>query len=141
TTTTVPTSNLPAFLMSFGLNNELIVDWIRVRSFCGIEPGVEILHEQFHNNAPIAENDSYVTQHDQTLNQVAPGVLANDSDPDMDLITAALVDGPAHGNLTLNPDGSFIYTPTPGFSGVDSFIYTANDGLVDSNLATVTITV
>ena len=141
TTTTVPTSDLPAFLMSFGTGNQLIVDWVRVRSFCGAEAGIQILAEQFHNDAPIAENDSYTTQQGQTLNRAEPGVLANDSDPDLDTITAVLVSAPAHGNLTLNPNGSFTYIPNSGFSGADSFTYKANDGLADSNTATVSLTV
>ena len=45
------------------------------------------------------------------------------------------------GSLTLDADGSFSYTPDPDFYGVDSFTYVANDGVVDSNVATVTITV
>ena len=45
------------------------------------------------------------------------------------------------GSLTLGADGSFSYTPDPDFYGVDSFTYVANDGMVDSNVATVTITV
>ncbi len=47
----------------------------------------------------------------------------------------------SHGTLTLNADGSFSYAPAPDFFGVDSFTYVANDGAVDSNVATVTITV
>src|SRR5439155_18259389 len=44
------------------------------------------------------------------------GVLANDTDVDTgDLLTAALVSGPAHGTLTLNSDGSLRYTPNPDF--------------------------
>ncbi len=44
-------------------------------------------------------------------------------------------------SLTLNADGSFSYSPAPDFFGLDSFTYVANDGAVDSNVATVTITV
>jgi VCBS repeat-containing protein len=141
TTTTVPTSNLPAFLMSFGTNNQFVVDWVRVRSYCGTEAGVQILPEQYHNDAPAAVNDSYTIQQGQTLNQAAPGVLGNDSDANQDAITAILVDGPAHGELTLNANGSFTYVHDTGFAGADSFTYKANDGLADSNVATVSITV
>jgi hypothetical protein len=52
-----------------------------------------------------------------------------------------VVDDPANGSLTLNPDGSFSYTPTANYSGSDSFTYKANDGGLDSNVATVTIAV
>jgi hypothetical protein len=52
-----------------------------------------------------------------------------------------LVSGPTDGDLILNADGSFTYTPAPNWNGTDSFVYKANDGLVDSNNATVEITV
>ena len=52
--------------------------------------------------------------------------------------TVSLVNGPAHGSLTLNPNGSFSYTPNASYSGPDSFTYKANDGRPDSNVATVT---
>ena len=68
-------------------------------------------------------------------------MLGNDGDPDGDPLTAALDVGPSHGTLTLAPDGSFTYTPAPGFSGVDSFSYRAGDGTTASNASTVTIVV
>ena len=51
------------------------------------------------------------------------------------------VSGPSHGALTLNPDGSFIYTPDPGYSGTDTFTYAATDGYLTSPDTTVTITI
>ena len=45
----------------------------------------------------------------------APGVLANDTDPDGDPLTAVLVTGPSHGTLTLNANGSFTYTPAANY--------------------------
>ena len=53
----------------------------------------------------------------------------------------ALVSGPGHGTLTLNANGSFIYTPAAHYDGTDSFTYRANDGTLDSNQAKVTITI
>jgi hypothetical protein len=47
----------------------------------------------------------------------------------------------SHGTLTLNADGSFTYTPAAGYSGSDSFTYVANDGTVDSSIATVNLTI
>src|SRR5439155_6454692 len=72
---------------------------------------------------------------------VAPGVLGNDADVDGDALTAVLVGGPSHGALTLNADGGFTYTPTANFNGSDSFSYKANDGVAQSNVATVTLTI
>jgi VCBS repeat-containing protein len=94
------------------------------------------------NNPPVAANDaSYSVNEDNTLTVAAPGVLGNDSDPDGDTLTAVLVSGPSHGTLTLNPNGSFTYTPAENFFGTDSFTYQAYDGVDYSNVATVTITV
>ena len=69
------------------------------------------------------------------------GVLSNDSDPDGDPLSAILVSGPAHGQLALNANGTLTYTPDANYFGPDSFIYKANDGALDSNVATVNLTV
>jgi VCBS repeat-containing protein len=93
------------------------------------------------NDAPTAVDDSYSLDQDTSLTVTAPGVLANDADVDGDAITAVLNAAPSHGNLTLNPDGSFTYTPFPGFYGQDSFTYHANDSSLNSDAAAVTLTV
>ena len=93
------------------------------------------------NDSPVAVNDSYTTSEDNTLDIAAPGVLANDTDPDGDLLTAAIVSSPSNGTLSLNADGSFLYTPDNDFNGSDSFTYKANDGITDSNITEVTITI
>ena len=51
------------------------------------------------------------------------------------------VSDPAHGTLTLNADGSFTYIPAANYNGSDSFTYKANDGTVDSGVATVNLTI
>ena len=95
------------------------------------------------NDAAVANNDNYSMNQDTTLTVLpATGVLANDTDIDDATLTAVLVNGPSNASLfALNSDGSFSYTPLPGFTGVDTFDYVADDGDTDSNLATVTITV
>ncbi len=70
-----------------------------------------------------------------------PGVLGNDTDPDGHPLTARLVTGPAHGTLTLAPNGSFTYAPATAFAGTDSFTYVANDGTADSAVATARVVV
>ena len=86
---------------------------------------------------------NYTTLEDTPLIvNAAEGVLINDSDADDDPLTAVLVSGPSNATaFTLNPDGSFSYTPTSNFNGTDTFTYRANDGGSDSNIATVTITI
>jgi VCBS repeat-containing protein len=93
------------------------------------------------SDPPAASDDTYTTTEDIPLSVPAPGVLANDTDAESDPLTAVLAAGPANGTLTLNPDGSFTYTPNADFNGADSFTYRANDGQADSNLATVSISV
>lgn len=93
------------------------------------------------NHPPVASNDSYSVVSGNVLNVAAAGVLANDSDPDKNPITAVLGTTVAHGSLTFNANGSFSYTPSAGYVGTDSFTYTAFDGKLSSNVATVTITV
>ncbi len=93
------------------------------------------------NRAPLAASDAYSVNQGSVLTVAAPGILANDSDPDGAPITAAALSSPAHGALILSPDGSFTYTPTGTYSGTDSFTYQASDGALASAPATVTITV
>ena len=93
------------------------------------------------NDAPVAVNDSASTNEDTPLAIPAPGLLANDSDAGGSALTAALVTPPAHGTATVNPDGSITYTPAPDYNGSDSFTYKANDGDLDSNSATVHLTI
>jgi VCBS repeat-containing protein len=93
------------------------------------------------NDAPVAVDDGYNATEDTTLSIAAPGFLANDTDIDSATLTAVKVTDPTHGTLTLNGDGSFSYTPNADWYGSDSFTYKANDGALDSNIATVTVTV
>ena len=91
---------------------------------------------------PVASDDSYSTQKAVALNVPAPGVLANDVDPEGETLTAVKVSDPSHGSVTLNSNGSFLYTPTAGYVGADSFTYKAYDNSEGySNVVTVSITV
>ena len=71
----------------------------------------------------------------------APGVLANDSDAEDDELTATAVSSPANGTLDLRADGSFFYEHDGGETTGDSFTYVASDGVDESRLTTVTITI
>lgn len=94
------------------------------------------------NDAPVAAGDTGSTDEDSALVVGASdGLLANDSDVDGDSLTAALEDGPSHGTVVLDADGSYSYTPAADYYGTDSFTYRANDGAVSSGVATVTLTV
>ena len=89
-----------------------------------------------------ANDDAYSIYNNKILTvDSADGVLANDIDDNGQTLTAQLVTDVSNGNLTLNADGSFEYTPDYEFYGDDSFTYKAYDGQEYSNDATVTITV
>jgi len=56
-------------------------------------------------------------------------------------LSAILVSPPTHGVLTLNTNGGFIYLPATNYNGADSFTYRANDGALNSGIATVSLTI
>jgi len=94
--------------------------------------------------APVAAPDAYDVRKNKVYSVEAPGVLANDSDPNGLALQAVFQAGPAHGSLTLRADGSFDYDPVNGFTGTDTFIYTActpDPGSLCSAPATVTLSV
>jgi len=76
---------------------------------------------------PEAAADAYALVEDAGLQQFA-SVLRNDAGTDAAALTAVLATGPAHGTLSLNPDGSFSYQPDANFNGVDAFTYRAFNG-------------
>ena len=94
------------------------------------------------NDAPVAVNDGpYTVAEEGVLTvPVATGVLANDTDVENNVLSAVLDTAPTKGLLTLNPDGSFGYTPFANEVGADSFTYKADDG-DESPPATVSITI
>ncbi len=101
---------------------------------------------------PVASPDSFVTPQSTPLSVAAPGVLANDTVNGATIASYGTSTGTEQTSIgaraitaqgaevNLNSDGSFIYSPTPGFAGVDTFKYVlANSG--GSSTTTVTLTV
>ena len=93
------------------------------------------------NTPPHPEPDGYTTSEDQVLSVVAAGVLTNDTDAENDPLTAVLVSDASHGTVSLLPNGSFTYTPDTDYFGTDSFTYRANDGTLDGDPTTVSLTI
>ncbi|HAT87847.1 MAG TPA: hypothetical protein DCS30_19080, partial [Rhizobiales bacterium] len=97
------------------------------------------------NKAPVAQDDSGSTKMDDALTL---DVLANDSDPDGDILSIASVTNPANGSVRIDNNGTandtsddkIVYTPNSGFVGEDSFTYVLSDGK-KTTTATVTVTV
>jgi hypothetical protein len=96
------------------------------------------------NTPPVAADDAYSVPDDEVLTVAAPGVLGNDTDADLDTLTASLVSGPSYGNLTFNLDGSFVYTPTTSFNagglalaGTDDYVSVPNAASLNPAAVTV----
>jgi len=105
-------------------------------------PGLVTITVQPQNDPPAPADDAYETNEGVALITAAPGVLANDVDPDGDPLRAVLTRAPNGGQVQLFADGSFDYQPNPNFAGTDTFQYAALDGnSFGLSLATVTITV
>ncbi|GAA3514904.1 hypothetical protein GCM10022234_07320 [Aeromicrobium panaciterrae] len=94
------------------------------------------------NHAPIAVNDSYAVAQGHLLTVPAPGVLANDTDPDGDGIAVTSFAGGAHADsFSVNGDGSISYDPIVGYVGTETLTYTLEDSHGATATGTVTITV
>ncbi len=98
------------------------------------------------NDSPVALDDAYeMVQNSTLIVSAVDGVLANDTDPDPgDTLWVNLMTPTQHGTVTLQADGSFVYTPALGYVGMDTFTYALisfarGGGVADT--ATVTITV
>jgi uncharacterized delta-60 repeat protein len=102
---------------------------------------IEVLAQ---NDAPITANNSYQVDEDSTLNITeTDGLLNNDLDPDLGSLTVTITptSAPSQGNVTLQGDGSFVYTADANFNGVDSFSYQVTNTSEETNTAQVFISV
>ena len=90
---------------------------------------------------PAAANDAFTAYEDTTLTVAAPGVLANDNEPNGFTMTVLSCTQPAHGSVTVNADGSFAYLGATNYNGSDSFTYTLTNGNARAAAATVNLTV
>jgi hypothetical protein len=93
------------------------------------------------NDAPVAVDDLYDVVVDGVLSVAAPGVLANDSDAEGDELSAIVMSAPSNGTLVLDQNGYFVYEPTSGFVGTDSFTYGVTDSSGSASIGTVQLTV
>ena len=80
------------------------------------------------NALPVAVDDSYEVDGGETLSVTAPGLLDNDTDADDDPLAVTGFGPAANGTLSVAPNGSFTYTPDPGFFGTETVSYSITDG-------------
>lgn len=99
------------------------------------EPSITSANISKPNTAPVANDSNVSTQEDTPIpiNLIA-------SDEDNDPLTFTILTQPIHGTLS-GVAPSLVYAPAKDFNGKDSFTFKANDGKVDSNIATVNIDV
>jgi endoglucanase len=100
-----------------------------------------VVNQSSSGTAPCANSDQFTTHKEGSLKVTGSGVLNNDVDILGRSLSAILVSGCSSGTLDLKTDGSLTYTPNTGFTGYDSFTYSAQADGVSSAPATVTITV
>jgi hypothetical protein len=94
--------------------------------------------EEAPNTEPTAQDGSVITSQNQQLN-----IKLNAKDADGDNLSFTIVDDPSNGQLgNVNPSTNTVtYTPDEDYSGEDNFTFIVNDGTIDSNEATVSISV
>jgi VCBS repeat-containing protein len=88
------------------------------------------------NVAPTASDSAVTTQTEVTVND-----MLNAKDGDGDVLTYSRVSAPTLGNVVINTDGSYTYTPSKEQIGTDSFVFAVSDGVNPEVTATVTITI
>ncbi|WEJ59332.1 DUF4082 domain-containing protein [Devosia sp. FJ2-5-3] len=95
------------------------------------------------NRSPVATNDSgYSTSQNTALTLSATTLLANDNDPDSDPLVISGVSNAVNGTAVFNAQtNSVVFTPTTGYSGAASFVYSISDGRGGTASATVGLTV
>lgn len=100
------------------------------------EDGVGDACRPINNISPVANSGSFTV----TEGLLYSGAVSG-SDADDDVLIFELITAPVHGTMLFYADGSFTYTADLNYVGEDSFTFKANDGLVDSGLAYITINI
>jgi subtilisin family serine protease len=88
------------------------------------------------NDAPVATDSAVETQED-----ISKGIVLQASDIDSQALSYTIISGPVRGMLSAISGNSVTYTPINNFAGMDSFRFKTSDGELESNEATVTISV
>jgi hypothetical protein len=88
------------------------------------------------NTAPVAENGTVTLE---AGDSVTDDVVATDEDEDT--LSYSIVDQPTQGTVSIADDASYTYIANEDASGTDTFTFKANDGIADSNVATITVTI
>ena len=93
------------------------------------------------NELPSAVPDAYSVRQGGTLAITAPGVLANDTDANGDILASTLIGAAQHGSVLLDEDGAFVYSHDGSADVQDQFVYRVHDGRGGMADTTVTISI
>jgi VCBS repeat-containing protein len=88
------------------------------------------------NQFPVADSGSWTTNEDASLVATLSG-----SDPEGVPLTFVLDQNVTHGTLSLSATGGFIYTPNANYNGSDTFTFHVSDGVLNSSIELVTLTI
>ncbi|MBU0496590.1 MAG: cadherin-like domain-containing protein, partial [Candidatus Thermoplasmatota archaeon] len=114
------------------------------------DDGIEIINGQLWWYSPIihitvnnisTSDDFYIFVEDNKSFVESPGILSNDEYTLEDNLEIILQQNPKHGNLSINSNGSFYYSPFDNYNGDDSFSYKLKNDVDESNIAYVQIIV
>jgi parallel beta-helix repeat protein len=92
------------------------------------------------NITPVSDAPTAQSQNLSVAEDTALDITLNGSDVDGDALTYTVVAQPQHGTLS-GEAPNLTYTPDANYNGDDFFTFQANDGAIDSNAATINITV
>ena len=87
------------------------------------------------DDQPVANYQAVTTDEDTPVD-----ITLTASDTDEDPLTFTVIDQPSHGTL-IGKTPDLTYTPDPNYNGEDSFTFNVSDSVLESELATVTITI
>ena len=87
------------------------------------------------NTAPVATAQSVTTAED-----IAAPITLSGTDADANALTYVIVTTPTHGSLS-GTAPNVTYAPAANYNGSDSFTFRINDGITNSAVATISITV
>jgi hypothetical protein len=113
-----------------GLATGVSIGTATITATSGGASGSATLVVKTANHPPVAVSDTFQAIGNVTVPVAAPGVLAHDSDPDGDPLSAVPGTFPTAqgGTVTIAADGSLSYLSAPGFTGIDSAAYAVTDG-------------
>jgi hypothetical protein len=109
------------------------------RSYDGNPSGAPKLHIEYtiDNATPTASNGAGSVNEDMPLNGVLPAAV----DPDGHSFSYSLANQTSHGTVTVNPNGTYTYSPAENYNGPDSFDFKVTDQFGASNTYSVDLTV